>query len=92
MVRPKCFNEKLQWLKLYDRKEIYSSMVDKYEVKRIVENAIGREYVIPTIGIWDSFDEINFDNFPDQFVLKCTHDSGGLVICRDKSSFDKEAA
>lgn len=89
---PKTFNEKLQWLKLYDRKPEYTKMVDKYEVKQYVAERIGEEYIIPTLGVWDSFDEIDFDTLPDQFVLKCTHDSGGLVICRDKSKLDKAAA
>lgn len=89
---PKTFNEKLQWLKLYDRKPIYTTMVDKYEVKKYVADIIGEEYIIPTLGVWDSFDEIDFDALPDQFVLKCTHDSGGLVICRDKEKLDISAA
>lgn len=89
---PKTYNEKLQWLKLYNRKPEYTQMVDKYGVKEYVANAIGEEYIIPTLGVWDSFDEIDFDKLPDQFVLKCTHDSGGLVICRDKSKLDKIAA
>lgn len=92
LKNPKTFNEKLQWLKLYDRKQIYTTMVDKYEVKKYVAEQIGEEYIIPTLGVWDSFDEIDFDALPDQFVLKCTHDSGGLVICRDKSKLDKDAA
>ena len=89
---PQTFNEKLQWLKIYDRKPIYTTMVDKYEVKNYVADKIGDEYIIPTVGVWDSFDEIDFDSLPDQFVLKCTHDSGGLVICKDKSKLNKEKA
>lgn len=89
---PKTFNEKLQWLKLYDRKPEYTRMVDKYEVKKYVAEQIGEEYIIPTLGVWDSFDAIDFDSLPEQFVLKCTHDSGGLVICRDKSKLNMEAA
>lgn len=81
---PKTFNEKLQWLKLYDRNPLYTMLVDKYKVKRYVASIIGDEYIIPTLGVWDSFDEIDFDKLPDQFVLKCTHDSGGLIICKDK--------
>ncbi|MBO5868918.1 MAG: glycosyl transferase [Oscillospiraceae bacterium] len=92
LQNPKTFNEKLQWLKLHDRKPEYTTMVDKYEAKRYVAERIGEEYIIPTLGVWDSFDEIDFDSLPDQFVLKCTHDSGGLVICRDKSKLDKAAA
>jgi len=89
---PKTFNEKLQWLKLYNRRPEYTAMVDKYEAKLYVADKIGEEYIIPTLGVWDKFDDIDFDALPDQFVLKCTHDSGGLAICRDKSKFDKEAA
>ena len=85
---PRTFNEKLQWLKLYDRKPIYTTMVDKYAVKDYVASIIGDEYIIPTLGVWDCFDEIDFDSLPDQFVLKCTHDSGGLVICRDKAKLN----
>lgn len=89
---PKTFNEKLQWLKVFYHNPLWTKLVDKYEVKDFVAGIIGDEYVIPTLGVWDSFDEIDFDNLPKQFVLKCTHDSGGLVICKDKSQFDKEAA
>lgn len=92
LENPKTFNEKLQWLKLYDRKPIYTTMVDKYEAKKYVADVIGEEYIIPTLGVWDSFDDIDFDKLPEQFVLKCTHDSGGLVICRDKSKLDMEHA
>lgn len=74
---PKTFNEKLQWLKLYDRNSEYTKMVDKYEAKRYVADIIGEEYIIPTLGVWDKFDDIDFDKLPNQFVLKCTHDSGG---------------
>lgn len=89
---PVSFNEKLQWLKLYDRNPAYCGMVDKYEAKKIVAEKIGEEYIIPTLGVWTNFDDIDFQSLPDQFVLKCTHDSGGLVIVKDKNSFDKEAA
>lgn len=89
---PKTFNEKLQWLKLHDRKEIYTTMVDKYLVKDYVENLIGKKYIIPTLGVWSQFDAIDFDRLPNQFVLKCTHDSGGLVVCLDKTKFDKQKA
>ncbi len=88
LSNPKTFNEKLQWLKIHDRKPTYSAMVDKYEAKEYVKNIIGEEYIIPTIGVWDKFGDIDFDKLPNQFVLKCTHDSGGLVICRDKENFD----
>ena len=89
---PELFTEKLLWLKLYDRNPEYSKMVDKYEAKKYVASIIGEKYIIQTLGIWNSFDEIDFDELPNQFVLKCTHDSGGLVICRDKKNFDIEAA
>lgn len=89
---PKTFNQKLQWLKVYNRKPIYTTMVDKYEAKKYVADIIGEEYIIPTLRVWDHFDEIDFDTLPDQFVLKCTHDSGGVLIVRDKSTFDKAAA
>lgn len=92
LKNPKTFNEKLQWLKLHDRKPIYTTMVDKYEAKHYIAGIIGEEYIIPTLGVWDSFDEIDFDSLPNQFVLKCTHDSGGLVICKDKSKLDVEKA
>lgn len=85
---PKTFNEKLQWIKLYDRKPIYTTMVDKYEVKKYVSDIIGEEYIIPTLGVWDKFEEIDFERLPNQFVLKCTHDSGGLIIVKDKGNFD----
>lgn len=89
---PKSFNEKLLWLKLYDRRPEYSTMVDKYAVKKYVADIIGEEYIIPTLGVWDKPEDIDWDSLPDQFVLKCTHDSGGLVICRDKSKLDREAS
>lgn len=89
---PKSFNEKMQWLKLYDRNPEYPIMVDKAEVKDYVAKRIGAEHIIETVGVWDSFDAIDFDRLPERFVLKCTHDSGGLVICKDKGSFDKEKA
>lgn len=91
LKNPTTFNEKLQWLKLNDRKPIYSVMVDKYEVRRIIEKEIGKEYLIPLIGgPWANFDEINFDMLPDKFVLKTTHDSGGVILCNDKAKLNKE--
>lgn len=89
---PRTFSEKLQWLKLYNRKPEYTQMVDKYEAKRYVAGIIGEEYIIPTLGVWDRVEDINFDQLPNQFVLKCTHDSGGIVICSDKSKLDINAA
>ena len=89
---PQTYNEKLQWIKLYDRKPEYTAMVDKFEAKRIAANLIGDKYIIPTLGVWDRFDDIDFDSLPNQFVIKCTHDSGGLVIVKDKSKMNMEAA
>jgi len=77
---------------LYDRNPLYTTLVDKYEVKEFVSNIIGSDYIIPTLGVWDKFDDIDFDKLPNRFVLKCTHDSGGLVICKDKALFDKKLA
>ena len=92
LENPQTFNEKLQWLKLYDRKDEYTTMVDKYEAKKYIADKIGEEYIIPTLGVWDKFEDIDFDKLPDRFVLKCTHDSGGLVICKDKNKLDIDAA
>ena len=94
LSNPKTFNEKLQWLKLYDRKSIYTIMVDKFSVKQYVADRIGEEYVIPTLGVWDNANDIEWNKLPEQFVLKTTHGSGGssVVICKDKSRFNKESA
>lgn len=89
---PKTYNEKLQWLKLHDRNPYYTKLVDKYEVKKVVKEKIGEDYVITNYGVWDSFDEINFDELPNKFVLKTTHDSGGVVICSDKGNFNFKKA
>ncbi len=85
---PVTFNEKLQWLKLYDRNPQYTKMVDKYEAKEYVSKIIGGEYIIPTLGVWDKFEDIDFKKLPDQFVLKPTHTSGDVFICKDKSTID----
>lgn len=90
LKNPKTYNEKLNWLKLNDRNPLYRKIVDKYEVKEYVSNIIGNEYIIPTLGVWDYFEDIDFEALPEQFVLKCTHDSEGLVIVKDKSKLDKE--
>lgn len=82
---PQSFNEKIQWLKIYDRNPLYTTLADKYEVRNYVANKIGEQYLIPLIGVYDDFDAINFKELPKAFVIKCTHDSGGLVICRNKS-------
>ncbi|MBR5781903.1 MAG: glycosyl transferase [Bacteroidales bacterium] len=88
LKNPKTFNEKLQWLKLNDIHEDYAEMVDKASAKEYVKKIIGEEYIIPTLGIWRRFDEIDFSKLPNQFVLKTTHDSGGVVVVSDKSNFD----
>ena len=94
LKHPQTFSEKLQWLKLYDRKPEYTMMVDKYAVKDYVASIIGEEYIIPTLGVWDKPEDIDWDMLPDQFVLKTTHGGGssGVVICKDKASFNKEEA
>lgn len=92
LEKPQTFNEKIQWLKLYDRRPIYTQMVDKYEAKKYVSQIIGEKHIIPTIAVYNSVEEIDFDKLPNQFVLKCTHDSGGIVICKDKSKLDFDNA
>jgi len=92
LKNPSTFNEKLQWMKLNDRKPVYTQMVDKQEAKVLVADAVGDKYVVPTLGIWERFEDIDFTKMPNQFVLKCTHDSGGLVICKDKDKLDLESA
>lgn len=94
LINPVTFNEKLQWLKLYNRKPEYTMMVDKYEVKKYVAECIGEEYIIPTLGVWERPNEIDFDSLPNQFVLKTTHGSGGssVVICKNKETFNKKNA
>ncbi len=92
LKNPQTYNEKLQWLKLYNRRPEYTQYVDKHDVRNFVRDKIGEEYLVPFLGVWESFEEIDFNRLPDQFVLKCTHDSGGLVICKDKKNLDKEAA
>ncbi len=89
---PSTFNEKIQWLKINDRNPIYTKLVDKYKVKDFVAKQIGKEYVIPALGVYGKFDDIKFDKLPEKFVIKCTHDSGGIVICKNKVEFDKNAA
>lgn len=92
LKNPKTYNEKLNWLKLHDKNPIYTRIVDKFEAKEYVKNIIGDQYIIPTLGVWDNFDDIDFDELPQQFVLKCTHDSEGLVIVKDKDKLDKKMA
>lgn len=92
LKNPKTYTEKIQWLKLYNRNPDYCRMVDKYEAKKYVSDIIGKEYIIPTIGVYDTVEEIPWDSLPKQFVLKCTHDSGGIVICKNKDSLNVEDA
>lgn len=92
LKNPRTFDEKMQWLKLYDRNPVYTVMADKYEVRKLVEEKLGKEYLIPLLGVWDRAGEIDFSGLPRQFVLKCTHDSGSVMICTDKGEFDEEAA
>lgn len=89
---PRTYNEKLQWLKLYWHHPLLPTLVDKYAVKEYVSKLIGEQYIIPTLGVWDNVSDIDWESLPNQFVLKCTHDSGGLVICPDKSKLHKAAA
>ena len=92
LENPKTFSEKLQWLKVNYREPVQTVMVDKHEAKHFIAHRVGDQYIIPTLAVWNSVEDIDFDALPNQFVLKCTHDSGGIVICKDKSSLDREAA
>ena len=89
---PVTFNQKMQWLKIYNKSPFFTDLVDKYKAKDIIKSIIGEKYIVPTLGVWDSFDEIDFNLLPDKFVLKCTHDSGGLAICKDKKTFNIKKA
>ena len=90
LENPITLNEKLQWMKFNDRNPLYSMVSDKFAVRKYIKEKIGEKYLVPLIGSWNSFDEINFDILPEQFVLKCNHDSGGLVICKDKQKLEKK--
>ena len=92
LKNPQTFNEKIQWLKLHDHKPEYIRMVDKLDAKQYIADIIGSEYVIPTYGVWEKFEDIDFGKLPSQFVLKCTHDSGGYFICRDKDRLNYKEA
>lgn len=92
LKNPTTFNEKLQWLKLYNRNPEYSKIVDKVTFKDYIKEKLGEGYTVQTLGVWEKFDDIDFDKLPDKFVLKCNHDSGGLIICKDKSKLDIKAA
>lgn len=90
LKRPRLFSEKLQWLKLYNRRPEYTDMVDKYEAKKIVAEKIGEQFIIPTLGVWSRPEDIDWDKLPKRFVLKCTHDSGTVIIIKDKEQLDKQ--
>lgn len=89
LENPRTYNEKLQWLKINERRPEYTMMVDKYQVRNYIKQELGEEYLIPLLGVWDSPNEIDFDNLPDQFVLKCNHNSGkGMCICTNKNNLN----
>lgn len=88
LKNPETFTQKIQWLKLHNTDPIYSQMVDKFEVRKIITKKLGEAFLIPLLGVWTNFDEIDFSTLPDQFVLKTTHDSGNVVICKNKSLLD----
>lgn len=92
LKNPQTFNEKIQWLKLYGRRPIDTVLSDKYAVKEYISKTIGPEYVIPLLGVWDRIEDIDINKLPNQFVLKCTNDSGGIVVCKDKSKYNIEEA
>lgn len=91
LKNPETFNEKLQWLKLYDRNPIYTELVDKHAVRKYIKEWIGEEYLIPEINVWDRLEDVDFELLPNEFVMKCTHDSGSAFVCRDKRYIDKNA-
>lgn len=91
LKEPRKYTEKLQWLKLFDHQSEYTIMVDKHAAKQYVAEKIGAQYIIPLLGVWERVEDINFDLLPEQFVLKTTHNSGGIVICKDKNALDLEA-
>lgn len=90
LKNPETYNQKLQWLKLYDRNPLYTRLVDKYEVREYIKQSIGEEYLIPLINLYDDVENIKFEELPDQFVLKCTHDSGSVIVCTNKNKLDKK--
>lgn len=93
LKNPLSYTEKLQWLKLYNRNELYTTLVDKYKVREYVKKQIGEEYLIPLVGgPWSKIEEVPFETLPNSFVLKTTHDSGGVVICKDKTLLNLDDA
>jgi hypothetical protein len=91
LIKPRTFGEKLQWLKLFDRRPEYTRLVDKLGVRSFITEVLGEEYLIPLIAVYENADDIDFTTLPDRFVIKCTHDSGSTVVCRDKSTLDTQA-
>lgn len=89
---PQSFNEKLNWMKINDHNPLYTQLVDKYLVKGYVDQILGPGFTFPTLAVYNSFDDIDFNQLPDSFVLKCTHDSGGVVLVKDKKKFKKKKA
>lgn len=92
LANPVTYQDKLNWLKLYYRNPQYTKLVDKYAVREWIAEKVGEEFLVPLYGVYNTFEEIDFDKLPDQFVLKCTHDSGSVVLCMDKATFNKESA
>lgn len=92
LKNPQTFNEKIQWIKLYDNSPLKTHLTDKYLVREWVKEKIGIEYLVPLFGVWDSFDEINFDILPNKFVLKANHGSGWNIMVADKAKFNKQEA
>lgn len=86
---PKTFNEKMQWLKIHNRKPLYTQMADKFAARELVKKVIGSEHLIPVYGVWEHAKDIDFSMLPDQFVLKCNHDCGSVVICKDKRAINQ---
>lgn len=91
LKNPRSYNEKCQWLKLYNREPVYTTMVDKYLVKEYVKQRIGEEYVIPCYGMWEKANDIDYNKLPERFVLKCNHDSSSVIVVREKGAVDKKA-
>lgn len=89
---PVTYNEKLNWIKLYDRNPLYTQLADKLAVRKYVSERIGEEYLVPLLGVWDKVENIDFESLPNQFVLKCTHDSESVIICKDKKTIDVNKA
>lgn len=90
---PTTFSEKLNWLKVNDHNPLYTKLVDKESVKAFVSERVGAEYVIPTLGVWENPEDIQFESLPERYVLKTTHGGGneGVIICKDKRNFDTGA-